>query len=108
MLAPREKYIAQHLNIVQARIQQANQVIMLNVTQGLASLQKLGVQFGKYKILGHPILHERPQHTQITTIITYLFFKIRHNILIKCHGNYVKEQKIQIHDRGMTLTFAVT
>ena len=33
------------------------------------------------------------QYTQISTINMYEFIRIRHNILIKCHGNYMEMKK---------------
>ena len=35
-----------------------------------------------------------PQYTQISTISLYEYIKIRHDILIQCHWNYMKIKKI--------------
>ena len=40
-----------------------------------------------------PNFEGRPQFTQISTINLYRFVKIRHDILIQCHGNYMEMKK---------------
>ena len=35
----------------------------------------------------------RQRYTEVTTINMYLLIKIRHNIIIQCHGNYIKVAK---------------
>ena len=40
---------------------------------------------------------KRPQYIQITTIDMYLFIKIRYDILIHCHGNYIQVKKSQLY-----------
>ena len=38
-----------------------------------------------------------PQYYQISTINMYKFIKIRHDIHIECHGNYMEMKKVKFH-----------
>ena len=51
-------------------------------------------KIGNCEIFGRPNLLGEPQYTQILTINMYKFIKIRHDILIQCHGNYMGMKKI--------------
>ena len=55
---------------------------MFNIFGGeisvFARILKLGAKIANCKILGHPILHGRPQYTQITTIKIYLLIELRY------------------------------
>ena len=51
-------------------------------------------KIGNCKIFGHPKLLGEPQYTHISTINMYTFNKIRHDILIQCHGNYMEMKNI--------------
>ena len=51
-------------------------------------------KFGNCKILGRPNIQGGPQYTQISTINTYKFIKIRHDIHFQCHGNYMEMKKV--------------
>ena len=51
-------------------------------------------KFGNCKILGRPNFQGGPQYTQISTINMYKFIKIRHDIHIQCHGNYMERKKV--------------
>ena len=62
---------------------------LLNKSRVLARVAKIG----NCKIWGRPNLKGRPQFTQISTINMYKFIKIRHDILIKCHGNCMEKKK---------------
>ena len=37
-----------------------------------------------------PIFKGRQQHTELTTINMYLLIKIRHDIILQYHGNYIE------------------
>ena len=38
-----------------------------------------------------------PQYSQISTINMYEFIKIRYDILIECHGNYMEMKKVKLY-----------
>ena len=48
---------------------------------------------GHCKIFGRPNCLGGPQYTQISTINMYIFIKMRHDILIQGHGNYMMMKK---------------
>ena len=48
---------------------------------------------GNCKVLGRSHFKGGPQYTQISTINMYKFIKIRFDILIQCHGNYMEMKK---------------
>ena len=62
--------------------------------QGLRNWLNWVHKIGNYKVIGHPLLQERPQYTQSSTINMYLLIEIGHNILIECHGYYLKVKTI--------------
>ena len=45
---------------------------------------------GNCKILRHPIFNGRPQYTPISTIKMYLVIRIKNDIHIQHHGNYIE------------------
>ena len=49
------------------------------------------------KMLGHPLFQGKQQHTEVTTINIYSLIKIRHNIIIQYHGDYIEVEKIQLY-----------
>ena len=49
------------------------------------------------KILGRPIFQGRQQNTEVATINMYLLIKIRHDIIMQSHGNYIEVEKIQLY-----------
>ena len=50
-------------------------------------------KIGNCKIFGGPNFQGGQQCTQNSTINMYKFIKIRHDILIQCHGNYMEMRK---------------
>ena len=50
-------------------------------------------KIGNCKIFGRPNFQGGPQYTQISSINMYEFIKIRHDILVQCHGNYMEMKK---------------
>ena len=50
-------------------------------------------KIGSCKVFGRLNFLGGPQHTQISTINMYRFIKIRHDILMQCHGNYMEMKK---------------
>ena len=45
------------------------------------------------KIFGHPKVKGGPPYSHISTINMFKFIKIRHDILIQFHGNYMEMKK---------------
>ena len=45
------------------------------------------------KIDNNKILR-RKQYAEVTSINMYLIVKIRHDIIIQCHGNYIEVEKL--------------
>ena len=50
-------------------------------------------KIGNCKIFGRPNFQGGPQYSQISTINMYEFVKIRHDVLIQRHGNYMEMRK---------------
>ena len=48
------------------------------------------------KFLGVQIFRV-PNYSQICTIYMYKFIKVRHDILIECHGNYMEMEKVKLY-----------
>ena len=62
--------------------------------QGLSQDLETGcLKLAIVKLLGVQIFKGGTQYTQISTINMYKFIKIRHDILIQCHGNYMEIRK---------------
>ena len=67
---------------------------MVRNLQGLSQDLETGCpKWAIVKFLGVQILRGTPQYTQISTINMYKFIKIRHDILIQCHGNHMEMKK---------------
>ena len=62
--------------------------------KGLSQDSETGCpQLAIVKFWGVQIFRGGPQYTQISTIKMYKYNKIRHDILIQCHGNYMEMKK---------------
>ena len=72
--------------------------IDVSVNQGLSQDLETGCpKWAIVKILGVQNFQGGPQYTQISTINMYKFIRIRHDILIQCHGNNMEIKNNQLY-----------